>query len=221
MSKVKIGTKLVVFDMDSALLQHRFIDVCAKEFNFYQALTLLRQIDQDAVSLANRTASFLTGKNIQQLHEISNMIPLVKDVDMVVEELKARGCIVGIISDCYQAVVETIGKRIKVDFSLGYELCLQGNYITGELRIPSCFEYADESTCRHRTCKSNALTFLCAKYSIPLHHSIAVGDAENDACLANHAGMHFPLSTSNGLFTEVAKRQLAEQSLRDLLMYAS
>ena len=221
MSKVKVGTKLVVFDMDSALMQQRFIDVCAKEFNFYQALTLLRQIDKDAVSLANRTASFLTGKNIQQLHEISDKIPLVKGIDGVVEELKSRGCIVGIISDCYQPIVESVGKRIKFDFSLGYELCMQGDYITGLLQIPSFFEHNEESTCRHRACKSNALRFICAKYSVPLHHSIVVGDADNDACLAKHAGMHFPLSASNGLLTEVAKKQLAEQSLRDLLMYAS
>src|SRR4030095_4250080 len=106
MNKVKEGTKLVVFDMDSALLQSRFIDVCAKEFNFYQALTLLRQIDNDGVSLSNRIASFLTGKNIRQLHEIASAIPLVRDIDVVAEELRERGCVIGIMTDSYQQVVE-------------------------------------------------------------------------------------------------------------------
>jgi len=221
MNKVKERAKLVVFDMDSALLQARFIDVCAKEFNFYQALTLLRQIDNDAVSLSNRTASFLAGKNVHQLYEIAASIPLIDDVDVVAEELRERGCIIGIMTDSYQQVVDLIGKRIKVDFCLGYDLRLQGDYITGELLIPSCFKQTPESNCRHRACKSNGLRFICEKYSIPLSDSIVVGDSEYDACLVKNAGMHVSLCTSNGLYTEAAKRQLAEKSFKDLLLFAS
>jgi phosphoserine phosphatase len=219
--KVKEGAKLVVFDLDSAFLKERFIDVCARQFNFYQALTLLRQIDKDAVSLSRRTASFLTGKNIHQLYDIASGIPMIDELDVVVEELKERGCIIGIMSESYRQVVEFIGKKIKPDFCLGYELNMQGDYITGELLIPPYLLHTDKSSCWHRSCKTNGLRFVCEKYSIPLEHTIVVGDLENEACLLRHAGMHVSISTCNGLYSEVAKRQLAEKSLRELLTYTS
>ena len=221
MSKVNATAKLVVFDMDSVLLQERFIDVCAKEFNFFQALTLLRQIDNDAISFANRTASFLTGKNIQQLYKIAAAIPVVQDLDVVTAELRSRGCVVGIISSSYQQVVDLIGTKMKADFAVGYELKLQGEYITGELHIPAIFQHSANSSCRHRVCKSNVLRNLCDVYSISFNNCIVVGYEVDDACLIKHAGMNVSLCGPEQLFTDMRKKEVGEQTLRQLLTYAS
>jgi hypothetical protein len=69
---------VVIFDLDNALLQNKFLDACAKEFNFSQALAILRHIDLDQVTLARRTASFLLGKTRDQLLSVVSTIPMVE-----------------------------------------------------------------------------------------------------------------------------------------------
>src|SRR5687768_2622914 len=100
--------KMVVFDMDNTLLKGRFIDKCAKEFNFSQALNLLRQIDKNPISLTVRVASFLRGKSKQELLSIADNIPVVDDASTVIRELKSRRYRIGIISDSYQFVTNFI-----------------------------------------------------------------------------------------------------------------
>ncbi|HYJ38100.1 MAG TPA: HAD hydrolase family protein [Chitinophagaceae bacterium] len=210
-------TKMVVFDLDTAILQERFIDVCAKQLNFYQALTLLRQIDKDSVSLTNRTASFLTGKKSKDLLNIAGSIPLVANLEMAVEQLRNRSYLVGIISDSYQLIAEYVSKKIKLDFCLANELHLQGDYITGEVSFPSCFQHTAESSCGHRVCKTNALRWLSNRYNVPFENCIVVGDPDADACMINHVGLSIPFDHSNEPLTSVAKNQFAERMIKVLL----
>src|SRR5688572_57720 len=114
--------KMVVFDMDNALLQGRFIDVCAKKYNFKQALDLLRNIDKNSISFTKRIASFLQGKTIQELTNIADDIPMTKDIEEVAKELKGRGYLICIITDSYQVIANRIGSRIGADWCLSYEL---------------------------------------------------------------------------------------------------
>ena len=114
--------KMVVFDMDNALIQGRFIDVCAKKYNFKQALDLLRNIDKNSISFTKRIASFLQGKTIQELTKIADDIPMTKDIEEVARELKGRGYLICIITDSYQVIANRICNRIGADWCLSYEL---------------------------------------------------------------------------------------------------
>src|SRR5688572_20792977 len=114
--------KMIVFDMDNTLLQNRFIDSCAERFNFVQALSLIRQIDKDPVSLTKRIASFLRGRQKTELLNIGDSIPIVEDVYEVIMELKKRSYVVGIISDCYQVITQLVAKKVNADFELANEL---------------------------------------------------------------------------------------------------
>ena len=131
--------KMVVFDMDNALLQGRFIDICAKKYNFKQALDLLRNIDKNSISFTKRVASFLQGKAIQELTKIADDIPLTKDITEVAKELKERGYVIGIITDGYQVIASRVGNAIGADWCLSYELDHIGGVATGQVRIPSIF----------------------------------------------------------------------------------
>ncbi|HYC29149.1 MAG TPA: glycosyl transferase family 2, partial [Chitinophagaceae bacterium] len=82
--------KMVVFDMDNTVLQGKFIDVCAKKYNFRQALALLKNIDKNSISLAKRIGSFLKAKPVQELVRIADEIPVVRDIPEVIDELKQR-----------------------------------------------------------------------------------------------------------------------------------
>jgi len=211
---------MVVFDLDDTLLQRRFIDVCAERFNFSQALKLLRQLDHDSLTLTKRIAAFLKGKALTELTEIADSIPLVEDVAHVIEELKRRNYVVGIISDSYQVVADRISETIGADFCLANELQFEGRVLTGEVLIPSFFHYSADSKCRHQVCKTNALQFAARKFGVDLANCIVVGDGENDICMIRNSGVGIAFCTTSQLLSSAAKQQIRERSFRKLLEYA-
>jgi glucosyl-3-phosphoglycerate synthase len=212
-------TRMLLFDMDDTLLKGRFIDVCAEQFNFRQALNLLRQIDRNAVSLTQRIASFLQGKTKDELIDIVKTIPLVDDIIDVTAVLKKRGYKIGIISDSYQVITQYVGERIGADFSLANELQFDNGYLTGEVLIPSYFHYSEESTCRHQVCKTNALRYASHKYNVPLSQCIVVGDSDNDICMLQHAGLGVAFCATEAL-KNVAAKKIDKRSFVELLDYA-
>jgi len=212
--------KMVVFDMDNTLLQNRFIEVCAEEFKFKQALSLLRQIDFDQTSLTQRIASFLKGKKRSELLHIASSIPLVPDIHEVIVRLRERSYIIGIISDSYQVITEMVAKKIDADFELANELQFVGDHSTGEVLIPSYFHYSPYSSCKHQVCKTNALRFICRTYNVRLKDCLVVGDSDNDACMLAHAGMSVAFCTTSELLKSIAKKHIVKCSFSELLMYA-
>src|SRR5690349_20358473 len=122
LNRTETSKKLIIFDMEQTLLQDSFIDVCAGQFKFQQALSLLRQIDNNNESLTRRSAWFLRDQKKSVLLEIASALQLVPDITEVVQELKARDYIVGIISNSYHFVTGIVGKKIGADFELSNEL---------------------------------------------------------------------------------------------------
>jgi glucosyl-3-phosphoglycerate synthase len=205
MEGLRDTNRIIVFDLDNSLLQSRFIDVCAKEYNFSQALALLRQIDNDQDNLVKRTATFLKGKSREELVEITKNIPLADDVEKVVRELKSRSQIIGIITKGYQLVAASVAERIGADFYLANELKIDDDVVTGEVAIPLYFLNSARSKCKHRVCKTNALQYIANNYNIELQNCTIISNNQDDPCLSRHAGRHVNLGISNGLLTPLAE----------------
>ena len=212
--------KMVVFDMDNALIQGRFIDVCAKKYNFKQALDLLRNIDKNSISFTKRIASFLQGKTIQELTKIADDIPMTKDIEEVARELKGRGYLICIITDSYQVIANRICNSIGADWCLSYELDHMGGVATGNVRIPGSFSYSEKSSCDHPVCKTNALRHLCEKFNILMENTIVIGGSENDLCMIRHAGVGVAFCTSSEILTTVARKNITQPLFRELLEVA-
>ena len=210
---------VVIFDLDNALLQNKFLDVCAKEFNFSQALAILRHIDLDQVTLAKRTASFLVGKTREQLLNLATTIPMVDYIQEVIYELKERGYVVGIVSEAYLFVTEFLCKGINADFCYANDLRLHGDFVTGDVVMNNCFLHSDQSSCQHRYCKSNVLLNAAKKYDLAPDKSVFVGHLEQDFCIPTHAGKYIDIRSSNELFTLDARKRLVKETFDALLTY--
>jgi len=192
--------KMVVFEMDNTVLHGRFIDTCARKYNFRQALDLLRNIDKNSISLTKRICSFLKGKPVQELIRIADEMPMTRDLHEVIGELKARGYIIGLITDSYHVIAEHICKKMGGDFSLAYELKHIDGYATGEVIIPRSFYFSEESSCNHPVCKTNALRAICREKDVDMENSIVICNNDND-CILHHAGIGVACSWRS--FTEV------------------
>lgn len=181
--------KMVVFEMDNVLVQGKYIDTCAKRYNFEQALNLLRQIDKNKISLARRIGLFLKDKPLHELIAIADEMPVKEDIAYVTRELRQRGYIIGVISDSYEPVAQHIGKKIGAAFTLSYSLGHANEISTGEVSIPNAFYFNEKSTCEHPVCKTNALRHICSKYDVAMNNCIVIATSENAMCMKRHAGV--------------------------------
>lgn len=181
--------KMVVFEMDNIVVQGKFIDNCAKQYNFEQALDLLRQIDTNKISLTRRIAHFLKGKSLSELIAIADEMPINDEIEYVTNELLQRGYMVGIISDSYEIVTQHIGKKIGATFTLSYGLAHTNEVATGEASIPAAFYFNERSTCEHPVCKTNALRHICSEYNVAMNNCIVIATSENAMCMKRHAGV--------------------------------
>ena len=209
-----------MFEMDNTILQGKFIDACAKKYNFRQALALLRNIDKNSISLTKRIASFLKGKSVQELEKAADDMPMVKDMYEVMQQLKQRNYITGIITDSYQVVAQRIAQRIGADFHLSYELEVSDGVATGGVSIPSYFYFSERSSCDHPVCKTNALRHVCEVHDVSMDNCIVVGDSENDLCMVRHAGVGVAFCTTSELLRNVAPKKINKPEFRELLEYA-
>ncbi|HOZ77345.1 MAG TPA: HAD-IB family phosphatase [Ferruginibacter sp.] len=209
--------KMIVFDMDNTLLQGRFIDTCAKRFSFEDKLAQLRKTESDPAVLTKRVAELLRGISMGELLQVVASIPLVDDAADVIEEMRLKGNVVGIISDSYQFVADYVKNKAGADFAIGNHLEFFEGAATGEVTIPSWFYYSMHSKCSHGLCKTNALMHIAHKFGISIENCMVIGDGENDKCMIKEAGMGVAFCTENTLLKKVADKVIDKPSFSELL----
>lgn len=212
--------KMVVFDMDNTLLKGRFIDTCAEVFDFRKELWNIRSEENDIVILTKRIANLLKGRSFSELIEVANSIPIVEGAENIVEQLKQRGYIVGIISDSYDCITTHIKNKLGMHFSLSNELEFSKSICTGEMRIPSFLVNHPGSLCKHSLCKSNAMLNVLSKYNIKKENCIAIGDSMNDLCIIKEAGMGIAFCSKDELVNHHADMVISDCSFDELLEVA-
>lgn len=209
--------KMIVFDMDNTLLQGSFIEACAVKFSFEEELAGLRSIEKDPAALTKHIARLLKGFSLGELLQVAASIPLVDDAIEVVEQLRKKGNVVGIISDSYQFVAEYVKNKLGANFAIGNQLDFFEGKATGEVIIPSYFYNHAESKCNHSICKTNILMHVSRKYEITLENCIAIGNNANELCMIQQAGMGIAFCTTNKRLKNAADKTIDILSFAGLL----
>lgn len=212
--------KMIVFDMDNTILDGAFIEEAASEFGFQKELTEIRAKHNDPLIITKNIALLLKGKNIAQILDVADKIPLISDVIEVIGRLKKRGYIIGIITLSYDCVATHIKNKINADFALAYELEFSNSIATGEVKMPSFFIHSDKSKCAHEMCKTNALVNIAEKYDINRQNIIAVGDGEQDLCMIKYAGVGVSFRSKNQTLNLIADKTIKNKSFKSLLGFA-
>ena len=212
--------KLIVFDMDNTILRGRFIDTCADKFNFKTQLMDIRSSETDSTILTKRIAKLLKNRTIDELIDVADSIDIVADTEKIIDNLKIRGYVVGIISDSYDCITNHVKNKLRMDFSLSNELEFSKSICTGEVKIPSFFVSNENSSCKHVLCKTNALHKLLEKYNIKKENSVAIGDSMNDLCMIKEAGLGIAFCSKDELLNHHADLIIRKPEFSELLNLA-
>lgn len=175
--------KLVVFDMDSTLIQAEVIVELAKlagvgdQVNSITESTMRGEIDFK--ESFRRRVALLKGIKEEQLVKVTRELPLTEGAALVCKTLKGLGYKLGILSGGFKFVGEYLKDQLGFDYMYANELDIKDGVVTGKV----VGEIVDGQK------KALLLRKLAKKENIALEQTIAVGDGANDLPMISIAGL--------------------------------
>ncbi|GAB3132715.1 phosphoserine phosphatase SerB [Amycolatopsis sp. NPDC004378] len=202
--------RLVVFDVDSTLIQGEVIEMLGAHAGVEPEI---REITEAAMrgelnfseSLERRVA-LLEGLPATAIDEVAATIELTPGARTTIRTLKRMGFKTGVVSGGFTQVIGGLVEELGLDFAAANELEIVDGKLTGRV----VGEVVD------RAGKAKVLRRFAGEYDIPLEQCVAVGDGANDIDMLSAAGMGVAFNAKPAL-REVADTALSHPYLDAVL----
>lgn len=210
--------RLALFDMDGVLLNGRFIKELAEATGKMDELA--QWLDNQTLGAGERTrriARIFAGVPKEQFETIARTMPLVAGAVEAIVGLRKQGYRVGIVTDSYQIVAETVRRRVFADFALANLMRFKRGRASGNITMSPAMVHADGCK-EHDVCKFNALRHIMERTGITPQQILAVGDGENDVCLLKAVGTSVAFEPKTPS-VRAAARHVVEGNLTHVLLH--
>ncbi|MBU8909668.1 MAG: phosphoserine phosphatase SerB [Desulfobacterales bacterium] len=175
--------KLVVFDMDSTLIQAEVIVELAKLAGVGEQVDRITESamrgEIDFKESFRKRVALLKGIKQEQLNKISRNLPLTDGADLVAKTLKSLGYKLGILSGGFTFVGEYLKEQLGFDYMYANKLYMENGVVTGDV----VGDIVDGEQ------KAILLRQIAQKENLALEQTIAVGDGANDLPMISIAGL--------------------------------
>jgi phosphoserine phosphatase len=196
--------RLVVFDMDSTLIEAEVIDELAKEAGVGDQVVEITEAamrgEIDFNESFKRRVGLLKGLDASVLERIAERLPFTEGAEKLVSNLRALGYKTAILSGGFTYFAQGLQRKLGFDYVYANELDIVDGVVTGEVK----------GTIVNGDRKAELLKEIAAKEGIRLEQTIAVGDGANDLPMLSTAGLGIAFRA-----TPVV-RQSAQQSISTL-----
>ncbi|MBM4590428.1 phosphoserine phosphatase SerB [Rhodococcus hoagii] len=202
--------RLIVFDVDSTLVQGEVIEMLAAragvedEVRAVTEAAMRGEIDF-AESLHQRVAT-LAGLDASVIDDVAADLQLTPGARTTIRTLRRLGYHCGVVSGGFRQVIEGLAHELELDFVQANTLEIVDGKLTGRV----VGDIVD------RAAKAVALRKFAADVGVPMEQTVAVGDGANDIDMLNAAGLGVAFNAKPAL-REVADTALSHPFLDAVL----
>jgi phosphoserine phosphatase len=206
------GKRLIVFDVDSTLVQGEVIEMLAAragsaaEAEVRAVTEAAMRGELDFAASLRRRVAVLRGLPVSILDDVAADLELTPGARTTVRTLKRLGFRCGVVSGGFRQVIDKLVDELGLDFCAANELEVVDGLLTGRV----VGEIVD------RPGKAVALRRFAQTYGVPLDQSVAVGDGANDIDMLTTAGLGIAFNAKPAL-REVADTALSHPYLDAVL----
>jgi phosphoserine phosphatase len=206
------GKRLIVFDVDSTLVQGEVIEMLAAragsaaEAEVRAVTEAAMRGELDFAASLRRRVAVLRGLPESVLDDVAADLELMPGARTTVRTLKRLGFRCGVVSGGFRRVIDGLVDELGLDFSAANELEVVDGLLTGRV----VGEIVD------RPGKAVALRRFAESYGVPLEQCVAVGDGANDIDMLTTAGLGIAFNAKPAL-REVADTALSHPYLDAIL----
>ncbi|MQA09839.1 MAG: phosphoserine phosphatase SerB [Pseudonocardiaceae bacterium] len=202
--------RLVVFDVDSTLIQGEVIEMLAAragcESEIRKVTESAMRGELDFTESLRRRVAVLEGLSESVLDEVAEELSLTPGARTTIRTLKRLGFRCGVVSGGFTRVIRRLVDELGMDFCAANELEVQDGKLTGRV----IGEIID------RPGKATALRRFAESFDVPIAQSVAVGDGANDIDMLSAAGMGVAFNAKPAL-REIADTALSHPYLDAVL----
>jgi len=203
--------RLVVFDVDSTLIQGEVIEMLAakagREEEAREVTEAAMRGELDFAQSLERRVAMLAGLPASVLDEVADSLTFMPGARTTIRTLKRLGFRCGVVSGGFTHIIDRLAVDLGLDFSMANDLEIVDGKLTGRV----LGEIVD------RPGKAQALRRFAAEFDVPLAQCVAIGDGANDIDMLSTAGLGVAFNAKPAL-REVADTALSHPYL-DVVLF--
>ena len=202
--------RLIVFDVDSTLIQQEVIEMLAARAGALDAVAAITEAamrgELDFAESLHQRVGTLAGLPAEVLDEVAEAVELTPGARTTIRTLRRLGYHVGVVSGGFRQVIEPLAHELMLDFVAANELEIVDGKLTGRV----VGQIVD------RAGKAKALRDFADQVGVPMAQTVAVGDGANDIDMLAAAGLGVAFNAKPAL-REVADASLSHPYLDTVL----
>ncbi len=203
--------RLIVFDVDSTLVQGEVIEMLAARAGAQEQVARVTAAamrgEIDFAESLHRRVSALAGLPEEVIQEVAEELELTPGARTTIRTLRRLGFHCGVVSGGFRQVIDGLAHELELDFVAANTLEVVDGSLTGRV----VGEIID------RQAKATALQRFAAQAGVPMEQTVAVGDGANDIDMLTAAGLGIAFNAKPAL-REVADTALSQPYL-DVVLF--
>jgi phosphoserine phosphatase len=201
---------MIVFDMDSTLIDAETIDELAKAAGVVSKVEEITKRamcgDLDFGQALTERVSLLEGLPVETALDAVNQINLMPGAAELILYVKNKGYKTALVSGGFSISAEMVGKALGIDFVISNELLVEDGCLTGKVIGPVI----------QSDSKKDVFEELVRLNRVRPARCVVVGDGANDACVFEKAGFAIAFN-SKPILREYADVVITKKDLKSII----
>jgi phosphoserine phosphatase len=175
--------RLIVFDVDSTLIQGEVIEMLAARVGAEAAVAEVTEAamrgELDFAEALHRRVATLAGLPASVLDDVADQLELTPGARTTLRTLRRLGYHCGVVSGGFRQVIEPLAHELMLDYVAANQLEIVDGKLTGQV-VGAVIDRAG---------KAKALRDFAQQAGVPMEQTVAVGDGANDIDMLAAAGL--------------------------------